>query len=302
MSVVVCAYTEARWEVLRAALASLDRQTAPPAEVILVVDHNDTLLARARRAFPRIRVMASTGRAGLSGARNTGWEAARGDVVAFLDDDALAAPDWTARIAAAMADADVLGVGGTVRPRWAHRRPRWFPEEFDWVVGCTYRGVPITRAEVRNMIGASMALRRELLADVGGFRSELGRLGTAGAGCEETELCIRARALRPAGRILHEPALHAEHHVTADRATLRYFVRRCRAEGRSKARVSATAGAGAALSAERAYVRRVLPAAVVRGVGDALRGDPAGLGRSAAVVVGLLATASGYAAGRALHR
>ena len=72
IGVVICAYTEARWPELVEAVRSIVRQSRPARELVVVIDHNDLLLARARAAFPGARVIPSNGRPGLSGARNTG--------------------------------------------------------------------------------------------------------------------------------------------------------------------------------------------------------------------------------------
>src|SRR5215218_1588173 len=157
VSVVICAYTEDRWTDLRAAVDSVRAQTAPAYEVIVVVDHNDELLARAERDLSGVRAVANSGRRGLSGARNSGIAAARGSIVAFLDDDATAAPDWLTQLLRPYGEARVVAVGGSVLPRWAAGRPRAFPEEFDWVVGCTYRGLRQDAGPVRNVIGANMS-------------------------------------------------------------------------------------------------------------------------------------------------
>jgi glycosyltransferase involved in cell wall biosynthesis len=242
-------------------------------------------------------VVANRHAQGLSGARNTGVETASGDVVAFLDDDAAAEPDWLARLADAYADPAVIGAGGHVEPLWPAERPAGFPPEFDWVVGCSYRGLPEERAEVRNLIGANMSLRRDVLDDAGGFSSSLGRIGAVPLGCEETELCIRARRLRPGGTILHEPAARVGHRVAPVRTGWRYFRARCWAEGLSKAVVAELAGNDVGLSSERAYALRVLPGGVLRGLGDAARGDLSGALRALAIVAGLAVTAAGYAYG-----
>src|SRR5439155_542168 len=76
-------------------------------------------------------------------ARTTGIDRAdRGDVIAFLDDDAVAEPDWLETMLRAYGDGSVMAVGGRIEPLWAAGRPGWFPPEFDWVVGCTYVGLP----------------------------------------------------------------------------------------------------------------------------------------------------------------
>src|SRR6266511_2108690 len=164
ISVVICAYTDRRWDDIVAAVASIRGQTRPPSRTILVVDHNLPLLERTQVAFPDLQVVPNTGRRGLSGARNTGVSQAIGDVVAFLDDDARAEPDWLERRAAT--------------PVWPSQRPRWLPPEFDWVVGCSFVGMPNASTPVRNLIGANMSFRREVFGTIGGFTDGLGRVGS----------------------------------------------------------------------------------------------------------------------------
>jgi GT2 family glycosyltransferase len=300
VSVVVCAWSEERWRDLQLAIESVEHQTVRASEIVLAVDHNEALRERARLRFPDAVIVSNEGRRGLADARNAGIAAASGQIVAFLDDDAIASPTWLERLAACFQDELVLGVGGRVNAAWDAPRPRAFPSEFEWVVGCSYRGLPEHRSPVRNMIGANMAFRREVFDAIGGFRSDVGRVGARPLGCEETELCIRARAWQPDGTILYEPAAQVSHRVTTTRATWRYFVSRCIAEGLSKAAVVDSVGASSGLASERDYTLRTLPSGVARGLADAtVRGDAAGVGRAAAIVAGLGLTAGGYIAGRA---
>jgi GT2 family glycosyltransferase len=299
ISVVVCAYSLERWRDLVEAVASLQRQSVQPAQTIVVIDHNVGLLARARTSLPGVTIVPNRHRRGLSGARNSGIEAASGEIVAFLDDDAVAASDWLERLGKGYADPRVQGVGGTVVPRWAGgRRPRWFPAEFDWVVGCSYVGQPAALAPVRNLIGANMSYRRQALAAAGGFREGIGRVGRTPLGCEETELSIRVLERSPEHRVLYDPAARVEHRVPRSRQRVRYFLARCYAEGLSKALVTRLVGARSGLSSERAYTFRILPRGALAGTAAGRRGDLAGFGRTAAIVTGLAATTLGYVAGR----
>ncbi|RAG85899.1 glycosyltransferase family 2 protein [Streptacidiphilus pinicola] len=295
LSVVICAYTMDRWDDLLAAIESVQTQREPVDELLLVVDHCPELAARARVETCGVRIVANRERRGLAGARNSGVAAARGDVVAFLDDDAAAAPDWSRRLVSNYRNPHVVGVGGLVRPWWETGRPGWFPPEFDWVVGCSYRGLPQQRSAVRNFIGANMSFRRSELLAVGGFRTDLGRVGSRPLGCEETELCLRISAHDPEAVLLYEPAAAVRHHVPPARASWAYFRSRCFAEGLSKAAVARHAGAGPALSSERSYLRSTIPLALVRGLRPR-----AGTRRSTVVALaaGVGTTLLGYGTGR----
>jgi glucosyl-dolichyl phosphate glucuronosyltransferase len=307
-SVVICVYTEKRWDDIVAAVGSVAAQDVAPAETLVIVDHNPALLSRALQEFgPRgVRVLSNAHKQGLSGARNTAIAEATGDVVVFLDDDAQARPGWLAALLAPYADPTVAAVGGVAHPRWPVNRPRVLPGaapydpnatgELDWIVGCTYTGQPVRQAEVRNLMGCNMSFRREVFTRVGGFAEDIGRIGKNPLGCEETELCIRARqAYQRAGekiRIVFEPDAVVDHRVSADRVEWAYLRRRSWAEGLSKAAVSQLVGSDDALSTERSYVAKVLPTAVLRELREGR------VSSAAAVVTALACTTAGYVRGK----
>jgi glucosyl-dolichyl phosphate glucuronosyltransferase len=295
--VVICAYDAARWRDLGFALESLAWQSRPAAEVVLVIDHNPALFARAAEAYPHVTVVENGELRGLSGARNEGLERVTSDVVAFIDDDARADPDWLAELLAQYTDDAVVGVGGAVRPRWWSPRPAWFPAEFDWVLGCSHSGMPDEVTTVRNLIGTNMSFRRSALEQVGGFSPLLGRSGPDAAGCEETELCIRMATSIHGARLIYQPEARVAHTVSPDRHLLSYFLRRCYGEGRSKAVVSGMAGT-TALSAERDYLRRTIPQGMRTAVTASSRGEAGALRRAAVLAVGVATTALGYGTGR----
>jgi GT2 family glycosyltransferase len=298
VSVVIAAYTQARWDDLRAAVASLQKQTLPPREIIVVVDYNPALLARVREQIPNVLAIANTEPRGLSGARNCGVAAARGDLIAFLDDDAIAAPDWLERVVEHFADPEVLGVGGFAEPLWSSAPPRWFPEEFYWVIGCSYRGMPEQVASVRNLFGGNMCIRRALFDAVGGFQSGIGRDRYLLKGCEETEFCIRARQSVPHGKFLYAPHARIGHHVSPSRHRLSYFAIRCYSEGLSKATVARLRGAHDGLASERTYTLQVLPRALLRNLQQTiLRRDAAGILKAGAILIGLGLTTLGFLVG-----
>lgn len=306
MSVVICAHTLDRWNELSGAIDSVMAQDRAAHEIILVIDNNEALRERAARTFVHATVLANTGAPGLSGARMTGVDHATGDLIAFLDDDAVAEAGWLAALVETYRDPAVLGAGGPVEPLWRTRRPYWFPAQFDWVIGCTYDGMEVRNGRIRNPIGANMSLRADVLRRTGGFSSHLGRRklgfsvsGKARAGgkaesCEETELCLRACRLYPGGYFAFHPRARVLHIVPAQRATWKYFVNRCLVEGTAKATLAGLAGAPG-LRSEGRYVRRILPRAVAEELLAAVSGEGRAAARAGAIATGFLLTAFAYA-------
>lgn len=305
-TVVVSTYDEKRWDDLVSCLDSLRSQTSPPLETIVVVDHNAALLERARAELSQAAVISNERPRGLAGARNSGIAAARGEVIAFIDDDARAEPEWLEKLAGCIADPATVGAGGKLLPLWQGPVPRWLPGEFFWVFGCSYTGLPGLLAPVRNPIGANMAVRASVLAEVGGFREgksadaprEIKSRGVVRAGGnvpDDTDLAIRVKQRRPEAVWLYQPEATVLHSVTRERTTLGYFLRRCYEEGAGKANLSRYVGADEGLSSERRHLAVVLPRGIARGLIGPLRGDPAGPLRAAAIVVGVLASACGFA-------
>ncbi len=294
-AVIVCTYSFERLDDLEACLDALDRQVRPPDETIVVVDHNPELEAHLR---PRVDVIPNGGARGLSSARNTGVAATSADVVVFIDDDAVAEPGWLAALLAPFDDPTVAAVGGRIEPNWPSTRPRWFPPHLDWAVGCTNPDRPDDIAPIRNVFGASAAFRRRALERVGGFPVELGRVGADVAGCEETQVCIRIRQTACGDQVVFAPRSVVHHRVTPGRARVRYVLRRCLGEGRSKARLATTVGGADATREERSYALGIARAVASDTLGG-LR-EPRRLGRAAVLTAGLACASFGYATERVL--
>lgn len=297
VTVVVCTYTTDRWVTLQHAIDAALNQINFDDELLVVVDHNDTLLALCREYIGDFLVLPNRRNRGLSGARNTAIDEAHGSIIVFLDDDAIPFDGWLDALRAHYADTRVYGVGGFAKPHWLGGKPGWFPEEFLWVVGCSHCGLSAEPYPVRNLVGANMSFRKAAFDHVGGFVEQMGRIGEKPFGCEETEFSIRLMQANPGAIILFEPSSQVEHHVTQDRASLDYLVRRCWAEGISKAEVSRRVGRSRALSAERHYALRVLPRGIWNGLHDSVGGDLWGVARSVAIVFGFIVTAAGYCVG-----
>jgi glucosyl-dolichyl phosphate glucuronosyltransferase len=302
-SVIINAHADDRWDDTLAAVASVNAQSHPAKELIVVVDYNRPLYERLKAALPEAMVIENDHQQGLSGGRNAGIAAATGQVVAFLDDDAVADVNWLKSMIDAYTTPNVMGVGGRTLPAWDSDRPGWFPEEFDWVIGCTYIGMPTRRAPVRNLLGGNASFRRDVFDKVGGFTTGIGRgKGKRPLGCEETEFCIRAAGRRPGSVFLFEARAVIWHRVPRARSRFAYFRSRCYAEGLSKALVTRSVGVAAGLSAERRYTAVTLRRGVARGLLAGVRGQAAGPARAGAIIVGLLCASTGYGVGAARNR
>lgn len=297
VSVVICAYTEDRWNDVLAAVESVRQQRHPVLETILVVDHSPVLLERLRAELPDVAVVANVHAQGLSGGKNTGIEIASGEIIAFLDDDAVAEDDWVGAMVSGYTARDVAGVGGTTVPRWETGKPAWFPEEFGWVVGATFTGRD--PGVVRNLLGGNASFRRSVFDVVGGFPTDLGRNSTTSRplGAEETEFCIRVLQQIPRSVFIYEAGAVIHHWAPIARERFSYFRSRCYAEGLSKAAMIRSVGAGQGLSTESEYVRRALTRGVLRGIREGVTGDRTGFLRAGAIVVGLGMTVWGFVVG-----
>jgi glycosyltransferase involved in cell wall biosynthesis len=200
---------------------------------------------------------------GLSNARNAGVKSARGEIIAFIDDDAVADVNWLENLIKNYEDPMVVGVGGFIGPLWENGLPAWFPEELNWVVGCSYKGLPENRACVRNPIGCNMSFRKSVFEKVGYFRSDVGRFGKKLLAGEEPELSIRIYERISGAKIIFEPNAVVYHRVDRNRLSLRYLLKRAFYEGVSKGLISySTQLSSSVLSAEDHYLKYLLRVAI----------------------------------------
>ncbi len=291
-SVIVCTFDQHRLQGLQRCLEAIRLQVPAPLEILVVVNDNPTLARSIAESIDGIEILEND-RPGVSHARDLGAAASTADLLAFVDDDAVPHPGWLAALIEPFDDGNVMMTSGYIEPLWATQRPRWFPDEFLWVVGCSYRGLPGNGARLRNPIGASMAIRRSVVEATGSFESHLGRIGTDGRGCEETEFAIRAHRLQPGGTVIHVTKSIVDHSVPARRTSLTYFLRRCWREGHSKAILVELSSPGEGLSTERVFVRST----ILSGLSANFR-RPWHWDRFVMIVIGLGATGAGYGIGR----
>jgi cellulose synthase/poly-beta-1,6-N-acetylglucosamine synthase-like glycosyltransferase len=204
-TVVMATYDKKRWPLLAAAVESiLSNPEQRPRQVVICVDQDEELYNRIRATWPELTAVLNTRERGASVTRNAGTEFVNTPFIAFLDDDIRIQEGWLSRLLGPFMNPSVVGTGGSVVPRWETGRPSWFPEEFDWVVGASFRGMPTAQSTVRNVWAENMAVRTDVFRAVGGFRTGFGKVGQLNSP-EDTDLCIRMAAHAAGARWVYAP-------------------------------------------------------------------------------------------------
>jgi len=263
VSVVLSAYSRDRSDQVLDCIKSLRAQSLLPKEIILVLDPDQGLVDFYKSRLPDyVKVVVSEG-FGLSKARNAGVKKAEGEVIAFIDDDAVAEKDWLQNLVRNYDAPCVVGVGGFVEPIWESNRPVWLPEELNWIVGCSYKGLPEHKANVRNPIGCNMSFRKSVFERVGYFRSDIGRFGKKLLAGEEAELSTRILEKIPNSKIVYDPSAVVHHRVDKNRVSLRYMWKRSFYEGLSKALITSPKwNSSTTLSTEDRYLKGLIKVAI----------------------------------------
>jgi glycosyltransferase involved in cell wall biosynthesis len=293
VSVVLPCYTERRLDNIRSALTSLRKQTLEPRRVVVAVDNNPTLAELLDEEFDWITVVRNEAGRGASATRNRGVEVVDTPLTAFLDDDEIADPDWLLELTRPFADERVVGTGGTYEPAWETRKPLWFPDEFAWVVGGSYVGLPGETAPIRNVWSGNMAVRTADFRAVDGFRTEFGKQGSFSQP-EDTDLCIRM-AEATAKHWMYVPSAVILHEVPAGRGSFGFFVSRCFSEGAGKSAMRANLDSSSAVNTEFGYAQRAALTALRRLAQFRWIAVLQGL----TMMVGLASAGAGYLRGRA---
>jgi glycosyltransferase involved in cell wall biosynthesis len=229
VTAVICTYN--RYDVLSDAIGSLEAQSlAPEALEILVVDNSSDQDGQAafwsRYKLPANARLIVDKTPGLSRARNTGLRECQAPVVAYMDDDAIAMPEWCASIVdsfASLADAGI--VGGPVEPMWPGEAPVWLHK---WQRGfLTIVDHGDTRRALKDgewLAGTNIAFRKAALEAGGGFNEALGRIGLSLLSNEELAVAAKIKALGYAS--YYDPASKVLHRVHGERATQHWLRKR----------------------------------------------------------------------------
>jgi glucosyl-dolichyl phosphate glucuronosyltransferase len=229
ITVILCTYN--RCEALAKALESIAASTLPGAVAweVLVVDNNsgDRTREVAEKFYcqypNRFRYLFEP-QPGKSYALNAGIREARGNVLAFTDDDVVVEPTWLQNLTAPLQVKECAGVGGRVLPEQTFSPPRWVPLGDRYALAPLAVFAPDLKAGPLHEppFGANMAFQKRVFEQYGGFRTDLGPRPGSEIRNEDTEFGLRLLA---AGELLrYEPSAIVYHSVPRHRVTKQYFL------------------------------------------------------------------------------
>lgn len=230
ISAVICTHNRDRY--LGPAIDSLLAQDLPDTFEVIVIDNASTDTTRqiveARLGDRRLKyVYEST--LGLSTARNRGVQESSGEIIAYLDDDAVAEPCWLRELLSAYANNDRLGVaGGRVTLLWPDdiEPPAWISADMMGCLGAYDLGMEVVNITEPGLTprGLNYSLRRSFLEQIGGFDAQLGRVGKKLLSNEE--LVMTELALAQGWQVQYLPNALVAHNVAEERLQRDWFLRR----------------------------------------------------------------------------
>ena len=230
-SAIIC--TRDRYDLLPTAIESLVAQDLGKGQFeIIVVDNGDDPARAAEfgaryMGLENLRYMHEPV-PGLSAARNTGARLARGAILAYLDDDAIAPPNWLRELQAGyqkFGDAASIA-GGPVDPIWVTPRPDWLTKHFEGMFTIVDWGGACREVGPREWLaGCNYTIKRDRLLALGGFPTNLGRKGALSLLSNE-EIEISNTIREQGGKVIYVPAARVRHRVDPSRANPDWIKRR----------------------------------------------------------------------------
>ena len=305
VSTIICAHSLDNYQNLAEAVTSLLVQTHPELEVIIAIDGNEEFYKKVvanYRSQDTVKAVLQRENAGVSAARNAGVRVARGDVIAFMDDDAVADRQWVENLLSTYREYDAVAVGGKILPLWLGEKPDHLPEELYWLVGVTHDGFAGEEVvEVRNTFGPNMSFKREVFEKVGGFSESLGfaRKGAAYLQAEEPELALRMKQTLGKG-VVYNPHAIVYHKIPQSKLGVGILLRRAFYQGYSKALLGKLHVSADSMATEKSYLRALLLKYIPRRVKRIYRVEE--LKKLSVLIASILSVGLGFVCGYAEER
>ena len=233
VSIIITSYTADRLQDIFKLLDSIEAQTYPRTETLFVAERSKELYdklesyAKAKSGL-HMRVIFNEGEPGASSARNLGIKQAKGEIIAFIDDDTVLFPDWAEEMVKTYERESIVGVTGPAFPLWQDGPVPWIPEEFYWLFSCTSWCEWREISDVRNVWTMNASFRREAFTLGGLFSPSIGPRSGSMSGrkrdiSEDVELSLRVRQ-RTGKRIVYNPNARVKHRVYKDRTRFGYII------------------------------------------------------------------------------
>lgn len=235
ISVAIPEYDPSEIDKLSECIESLLNQDYPRYEIV-VISESAEVSEFVRDKFEDDNIVSvkdiDNPDGGVSVARNAAVNATNGEVIAYIDSDAVADKEWLRKLGSIYRNNNVLSVGGRAEPDWTGKRPKYLPDEFLWLVGVTHRGHPEDGSIVRSTFGCNMSYRRSVLEKLK-FSDNLGKEHGYNLQGEEPELGIRMREKFNSGMYYSDSA-RVYHKIDEEQTTLKWLTRRAYLQGVSK--------------------------------------------------------------------
>ncbi len=305
VSTIICAHSLDNYQNLAEAVTSLLVQTHPELEVIIAIDGNEEFYKKVvanYRSQDTVKAVLLRENAGVSAARNAGVRVARGDVIAFMDDDAAADRQWVENLLSTYREYDAVAVGGKILPLWLGEKPDHLPEELYWLVGVTHDGFAREQVvEVRNTFGPNMSFKKEVFEKVGGFSESLGfaRKGASYLQAEEPELALRMKQTLGKG-VVYNPHAIVYHKIPQSKLGVGILLRRAFYQGYSKALLGKLNVSADSIATEKSYLRALLLKYIPRRMKRIYRVEE--LKKLSVLIASILSVGLGFVCGYAKER
>lgn len=234
VSVIATTVSRKRLSDFHDLILTLGDQDVDDFELIVVVDEDESYFkeieAMVKECDYPCKVVFNDDNQGLAHSRNLGIGYAKGEIFAFIDDDAEPHPQWIRTMVQNFEDSNVGGMAGDIIPKWMAEGMDWFPRELYWMISCSYSITPQERGEIDRGFGVDMAFSRSAIEKVGRFDKRFGITKKRWIGGEDTEMFIRVKM---AGyKVIFEPDMRVSHHIHPQRLQLNNLIKRAIAQGR----------------------------------------------------------------------
>jgi glucosyl-dolichyl phosphate glucuronosyltransferase len=237
LSIVITSYTLERLSDTFKLLDGLKSQTYSNVEIIMVVEGSDRLFNEIQSYICKIelnntKLIFNNGEKGASISRNLGVKEAKGEIIAFIDDDAVPFPDWAGMMVKSYSSDNIIGVTGPALPLWEDEKDAWFPKELHWIFSCTSWFECNEIVNVRHAWFENASFRKEAFDIAGYLDTTIGPHDSA-EGFKSTEfkkmviaedLEISLRIKDKTGKnIIYNPQVQVWHKVDKKRLKLSYI-------------------------------------------------------------------------------